>query len=81
MQDSVAEFNRFDIVEANFIFCMENHSGQNSYLYKRLCRVMKYFKPRISLVGYRDLTENGQVIYSELYTTRFAYLLENIHHG
>jgi hypothetical protein len=79
MQDSVAEFNRFDIVEANFIFCMENQ--QDSYLYSRLCRIIKHFKPRVSLIGYRDLTENGRIIYSELYTTRFAYLLSNKNNG
>ena len=37
--------NRFDIVLAHYVFCTQHHSGQNSELYQRLCRITAYFTP------------------------------------
>jgi hypothetical protein len=36
---------RFDIVLGHYVFCSQNHGGQGSSLYERLCRITRYFKP------------------------------------
>lgn len=62
-------WDRFDIVEAHYIFCRDWHDGQWSDLYARMCRIQKYFEPRLSL-EYETLTENGKVIYGALWSAR-----------
>ena len=58
-------FDRFDIVEAHYLFCADYHSGQASDLYAKLCRISRWFRPRPSL-SYETLSENGQAIYDNL---------------
>ena len=59
-------YDRFDIVSAHYQFAADNHGGQNSELYAKLCRIGKYFKPSTFWSGYDSLTENGKVIYDNL---------------
>lgn len=59
-------WNRFDIVEAHYAFCVDYHSGQWSDLYARQCRISSYFKPGMAWDGYDSLTENGRAIYDTL---------------
>ena len=58
-------WDRFDIVEAHYLFCRDWHGGQWSDLYARMCRISKYFTPGLYL-EYESLTENGQAIYDKL---------------
>ena len=43
-------FDRFQIVLAHYIFCMDYHNGQGSKEYKRMCKITSYFSP-----GYKGL--------------------------
>ena len=59
-------WNRFDIVEAYYLFFCDYHEGQNSEKYRRMCKLYSYgFKPRPNL-SYETLEENGREIYDEL---------------
>jgi hypothetical protein len=58
-------FDRFDIVEAYYLFFSHYHRGQFSNEYIRLSKIIKYFKPRFNL-SYETLTENGKIIYTTL---------------
>jgi hypothetical protein len=58
------EFNRFDIVEAHYWFCIHYHSGQGSDLYARQCKISRYFKPGASSDG--PSSENACEIYNNL---------------
>jgi len=66
-------FNRFDIVEAYYVYFVNFHSGQNSVEYKRLIKMLNYFTPSKSL---RDkpcidqLENTGKQIYSALLFNR-----------
>lgn len=57
-------WNRFDIVDAHYWFCVDYHAGQSSDLYLRQCRISKYFNP--SPLANGPATENSQEIYEEL---------------
>jgi hypothetical protein len=57
-------WNRFDIVEAYYLFCRDYHVGIDD-LYTRLCHIREYFKPAPNL-EYDTLSENGQTIYDTL---------------
>lgn len=63
-------FDRFDIVEAHYAYCMDFHNGQWSDLYERQCRISRYFKPATSWKGYESLSENGRKIYDALVERR-----------
>ena len=56
-------WDRFDIVEAHYLFLIHYHEGQWSEKYSRLSKITTYFKPAPSGV---TLTENGQEIYNNL---------------
>ena len=58
-------FDRFDIVEAYYIYYRDFHNGQWSKEYKRLCHIKNYFTPSINL-SYETLTENRKSIYNNL---------------
>ena len=58
-------FNRFDIIEAHYVFYSDYHSGQWSDFYKRLSRITGYFKPRPN-ISYVTLSENSKDIYAAL---------------
>jgi len=57
-------FDRFDIVDAHYWFCVDYHTGQRSHLYARQCRISGYFKPSPLATG--PATENAQAIYDNL---------------
>jgi hypothetical protein len=61
-------FDRFDIVEAYYLYLAHNHTGQGSPEYRRLCRIETKlcFRPAPGLSP-RSLTTNGKQIYSDLY--------------
>ncbi len=58
------EFNRFDIVEAHYWFCVHYHSGQFSELYAKQCRISRYFNPGALSDG--PSSENACEIYNNL---------------
>jgi hypothetical protein len=58
-------FDRFDVVEAWYVWLSHNHDGMFSDRYKRLSKISTYFDPRPDL-EYETLTENGKVIYNNL---------------
>jgi len=60
------EFNRFDIVQAHYFYCINYHGGMNCPLYARLCKIMSYYKPSIFDQKFSSLTENGKEIYEQL---------------
>jgi len=55
-------FDRFDICEAYFLALSECHGGQWSIEYRRLCKLMQYFKPS-PMLCVNSLSENGREIY------------------
>ena len=63
-------FDRFDIVEAYYLFARHYHSGGDTSdgIFARINRL--HFKPRLSLTQYDvpelALTENGAEIYAQL---------------
>ena len=58
-------WDRFDIIEAYYIYYRDNHSGQDSIGYKRLYHITEYFKPACNL-SYDTMSENSQYIYDNL---------------
>jgi len=58
-------FDRFDIIEAYYLFFMDYHEGQTSRKYIRLCKMGKYYKPS-STFSIDSLSENALVIYENL---------------
>jgi hypothetical protein len=58
-------FDRFDIVEAHYVFCCDYHEGQGSKLYSRLSRILTYFRPAPGL-RLETLSENSREIYDSL---------------
>jgi len=59
-------WDRFDIVEAYFIYLMEYHEGQWSNKYARLSKMYSYFKPSPMLNDRESLSENSRAIYDNL---------------
>jgi hypothetical protein len=59
-------FDRFDIVEAHYAFCCDYHDGQWGELYRKACRIIKYFKASPLWKGFDSLSENGKEIYNAL---------------
>ena len=57
-------FDRFDIVEAHYLYCRDWHGGQWSKLYLRLCRIQRYFRPND--LCYDTLSDNGREVYDRL---------------
>ena len=58
-------FDRLDIIEAHYLYLSENHEGQWSEKYAKLCKILKYFSPS-PFLKYESLSENGQAIYMNL---------------
>jgi hypothetical protein len=57
--------DRFDIVEAHLLAYMHCHGGQWTREYRRMCKILTYYKPGRSF-GEETLTENGREIYDAL---------------
>ena len=63
----MAQFDKFDICEAHYVFAMLWHGGQRSAEYRKLGQLfLMGFRPRFSLSDEGDLTENGREIYDNL---------------
>jgi hypothetical protein len=45
------KFNRRAILEGWYWYCADYHGGQWSWLYKRLCKIYKYYKPGFMQTG------------------------------
>jgi len=58
-------FDRWDIVEAYYLYFRDYHSGQSSIEYMRLSGILKYFKPS-PFLDVDTLSENGLEIYNNL---------------
>lgn len=59
--------DRFDVLEAYYLFATLHHGGQGSPEYKIFGRLHKLgFKPRPSLRRPEDLTPEGRAVYDEL---------------
>ena len=55
-------FDRFDIVEAYYVYSRDYHEGQNSLEYQWLSRIKNMgFRPAPGLY-YESLTDNGKAI-------------------
>lgn len=63
-------FNRFDILEAYYLFGSEYHSGQFSKEYAYMGRALNCgFKPGF-IFSYQSLSDNGKEIYDNLVARR-----------
>ena len=68
-------FDRFDIVEAHYLFYSQYHEGQFSDGYRKLSRILSYYRP--GLMGWsdeNDLNENARAIYDNLVAQHEASL-------
>lgn len=59
-------FDRFDIVEAHYLYNSGHYIGMGSSEYRKMCHMQSYFKPRLGFGDPENLTENGQAIYAAL---------------
>lgn len=57
--------DRFDVLEAWYLYLCHHHEGQGSEKYRRLCKMEEYFRPRLNL-RYENLTDEGKEIYDRL---------------
>ncbi len=62
-------WDRFDIVEAHYMFYCDWHSGQASPEYARLSQIGAYFTPRPNL-SVDTLSDNAREIYDALVQSR-----------
>lgn len=65
-------FDRFDIAAAYYRFLADNHEGQGSEKYARLCKMDRYYKPGLSEQRYETLNDNARAIYDRLTTNEYA---------
>tara|TARA_Y100000310_G_scaffold130925_1_gene130067 strand:+ start:353 stop:577 length:225 start_codon:yes stop_codon:yes gene_type:complete len=63
--------DRFDIVAAHYWYCVENHEGQNTFLYERLSKISGYYNPSPMHKGYESLSETQKEIYDDLMKKHF----------
>lgn len=64
--EGLDSYDRFCLVEAHYAHAMENHGGQGSELYRKLCTIGEYFNPSPMWSGYESLDETSQEIYNDL---------------
>lgn len=62
----MTHFDRFDIVEAYYLYFVRYHRGQSCPLYARLCKLRSYFTPSPSLECGEFSSDNAQAIYAGL---------------
>lgn len=70
-------FDRYDITDAYYLFFTHCYNGMGCWMYKRLCKMRKYYKPSPLLNNEDDLTENGRAIYDTL-VAEYMDLFENV---
>ena len=56
-------FDRFDIIDAWYMALSHNHAGQWSDSYRRLCKLLNYYKPGLNSDRLSALNDNARVIY------------------
>ena len=61
----MAYFNKLDVCSAWYLWLSENHGGQWSEEYIRLCKLSSYFTPG-PLFKYETMSENAKEIYDNL---------------
>jgi len=61
----MACFNKLDVCSAWYLWLSENHGGQWSEEYVRLCKLSSYFHPG-PLFKYATISENAKEIYDDL---------------
>lgn len=59
-------WNRFDICAAYYLFLSQYHEDQWSEKYRRLSRLLTYYKPSPLLRDEDDLEDNAKAIYDNL---------------
>jgi len=59
-------FDRFDIVAAYYFYFINYHTGQWSEEYKRLSKILRYFKPCPAWHDISDVSENAMEIYNSI---------------
>ncbi|MCK5922633.1 MAG: hypothetical protein KAG66_16950 [Methylococcales bacterium] len=59
-------FDRFDIVQAYYLFYSHYHEGLPCGSYQRLCHIKTMYRPNHSDQLLSGLTDNGRVIYDRL---------------
>ena len=63
-------FDRFDICEAHYVFAMLWHDGMWGSIYAKFAQFERIqFRPKPSLEGPENLSENGLEIYEQLLET------------
>ena len=67
-------FDRFDIMEALYLYYTDWHNGQWSREYKRLCHMQKYFKPSFYFLGLSCLPIALMSLLNIFYSFYFNYL-------
>lgn len=65
-------FDRFDIVEAYYVFFVNYHEGQWSRKYRRQCKIQTYFTPSLSVQNGK-LEGNSLEIYENLVLKEAAH--------
>lgn len=65
--------DRFSIVQGHYVFCANNHTGQGCALYKRMCRIARYYKPSDSAWDLdREENYGARYVYNGL-AAKFGY--------
>lgn len=59
-------FDRFDICAAWYHYLKDNHQGQWSDMYLRLCRLMGFYTPGLLTRERASLSENAMAILAAL---------------
>ena len=58
--------NRFAIVEGHYLYYSQHHEGQASDKYRRLSKILTYFRPSPMLHGAEDLDSEARDVYAAL---------------
>lgn len=58
--------NRFAIVEGHYLYYSEYHEGQSSGKYRRLSKILGYFRPSPMLHNANDLDSEAREVYAHL---------------
>ena len=62
----------FDRLEAHYWYAVDYHGGQDSRLYKHLCKLSRYYHPSPIHKGFANLTIEGRFIYNTLAIRRIG---------
>ena len=65
-------FDRVDICSAWYLWLSENHGGQSSEEYRRLSKLLNYFKPS-PMLSFETLEDNAKEIYMDILDKKSPY--------